>query len=297
MDEIKKLKDRKKALKLTTAHLAYLADLPVGTVSKVMTGETKNPSYITIDKIDRALLHEEMLLRIKKYRELLMDYIKNHQDENVDQKEFEKKYREDNNLNDAPIPYAIPILHENDGNLALRKDDRVDVSILNEIGEDKLIELLDGHLIFNEAPGIIHQRIVQNLGKVLDKYISSNKGKCQMFNVGVDVRLDEDEYTSLIPDVLIVCDGEKVHDDAIYGAPDFVIEVTSPSTRHRDYNEKMHKYMVSGVREYWIVDIEKEKVTTYIEGEPMMAYIYSFDDEIPIYIYNGQVKIKLNAML
>ena len=57
----------------------------------------------------------------------------------------------------------------------------------------------------------------------------------------------------------------------------------------------MYKYMSGGVREYWIVDPEKEKVTTYIEGEPMMAYIYNFDDEIPVYIYDGRLKIRVRA--
>ena len=115
-----------------------------------------------------------------------------------------------------------------------------------------------------------------------------------MFNVGVNVFIDEDDYSLLIPDLVVLCDDSKLNDDGILGAPDLVIEVISKSTRRLDYNDKMHKYMHAGVREYWIVDPEKERVTVYIAGEPMMAYVYSFDDDIPVGIYDGKLKLCIN---
>ena len=298
MDDIKNLKKRKKALGLTTAKLAYLAELPVGTVSKIMTGETRNPSYLTIEKLDNVLTHEEMIFRINAYREYLTRYLKEHGAEDFDQKLVEKKYRQEHNLSNAPIPFAVPKKENDDiGNLAIAKDMRLDISFFHEIGEDKLLEIIDGKLIINEAPSLKHQMLVQNVGKVIDRFIDGNKGSCRMFNVGVNVYPDEDNYSALIPDIVVICDPDRIKDDGIYGSPDWIIEITSPSTRHRDYNEKMHKYMGSGVREYWIVDLEKEKVTTYIEGEPMMAYIYSFDDDIPVYIYEGKLKLNIRNCL
>ena len=296
--EVSDLKKRKKDLHLTTAKLAYLAELPVGTVSKIMTGETKNPSYVTIEKIDAALLKEEMILRLENYRKELFAYIAEHSDETVDQKDFEKMYREKHHLTDEPLPYAV--MNENNttkGNLALYREYYVSLNDIKNIEENRLVELLKGQIIFNEAPSFFHQQIVQNLGRCIESFIKQNHGKCRMFNVGVNVRLCEDDYTMLIPDVVVNCDDSRLTETGIDGAPDWIIEVVSKGSRYRDYNSKMHAYMEYGVREYWIVDPEKERVTTYIEGEPMMAYVYSFDDVVPVYIYEGKLSICLKDIL
>ena len=298
--DAKELKLRKKALGLTTAQVALMCELPVGTVSKIFTGETKNPSYLTIDKIDRVLAHEEMLARVRAYVDAILDYIKDHPDEDVDQIQFEKNYRSERGLDNAPLPYAMSRsqssneMEKTDGSLALSHMGKVTVQMIDDIGEDRRIELLDGHLIINEYPNMRHQLVVQNLGRKIDDFIRSNNGKCRVFNVGVNVFIDEDDYSLLGPDIVVLCDDSRMNEMGIVGPPDLVIEVTSPSTRGRDYGKKMHKYMDAGVREYWIIDLEKEKVTTYIEGEPMMAYVYNFEDEIPVYIYGGELKIRVN---
>lgn len=295
--DINDLRKRKKDLKFTTAQLAYLAELPVSTVSKIMTGETKNPSYITIEKIDKVLLREEMIRRIEEYKKALAEYCKSLDDqEKYDIVQFEKDYRKANNLNDDPIPFAKPVTRDGNtaGNLAVSGNSRVTIDQLSLLGEDKSIELIDGKLIFGQAPGLQHQMIVQNIGESIAAFIKKNKGKCRMFNVGVNVAIDEDEYSLLIPDLVVVCDESKLTEFGINGAPDFVVEVISKSTKHLDYNDKMHKYMHAGVREYWIVDPGKEMVTVYIEGEPMMAYVYSFSDQIPVGIYEGELKININ---
>ncbi len=295
--DIKELKLRKKALGLTTAQLAYLCELPIGTVSKIMTGETRNPSYLTIEKIDKVLSHEEMLARVRAYVDAILKYIEEHPEENVDQIQFEKRYRREHGLDDAPLPYAKSMQNTGedfrkfDGSLALSHRGNVTVQMLDEIGEDRRIELIDGHLIINEYPKMRHQMVVQNLGELIRDFIRAHDGKCKMFSVGVNVYLDEDDYTLVGPDIVVLCDESRMNEMGIVGPPDWVIEVTSPSTRSRDYGKKMHKYMNAGVREYWIIDLEKEKVTTYIEGEPMMAYVYDFKDEIPVYIYGGELKI------
>ena len=300
--DVRELKERKKALKLTTAELACLAQLPVGTVSKIMTGETKNPSYVTIEKIEKVLSHEEMISRVRAYVDAILKYIQEHPDENVDQAQFEKNYRKEHGLDNAPLPYAksesgaVGEMDKFDGSLALSRRGNVTVQMLDEIGEDRRIELIDGHLIINEYPKMGHQVVVQNLGRIIDDFIRSQNGDCRVFNVGVNVYLDEDDYTLVGPDIVVLCDESRLCDNGIMGPPDWVIEVTSPSTRTRAYGKKMHKYMDAGVREYWIIDLEKEKVTTYIEGEPMMVYIYSFEDDIPVYIYDGKLKVCLREL-
>ena len=299
--DIKELKNRKKELKLTTADLAYLAEIPVSTVSKIMTGETKNPSYITIEKIDRALLQEEMRRRILAYKKALSEYCSSTDEEDYNFDEFDKNYRKINNLNNDPIPFAKPVSNNEgavgtEGTLAVKRDKRITINQLEMFGEDRQLELIDGKLVYNEFPGLRHQMIVQNIGRVIDKFIEDNNGECKMFNVGENVVIDEDDYTLLGPDLVILCDKSKLTSIGIFGAPDFVMEVISKSTRRRDYNDKMHKYMHAGVREYWIVDPLKERVTVYIAGEPMMAYIYSFDDDIPVSIYDGKLVLNINLI-
>ena len=295
--DIHELKKRKKALKLTTARLADLAMLPYGTVSKIMTGETRKPSYVTIERLDRALIREEMAVRLRAYIDAILAYMHSHPDEDVDQIEFERKYREKNNPAGLhPIREGAESdedWYQNDGGLALFRDDRVRVQQLLNMDEDRRVELIDGHLIVSEYPNLKHQIMVQSLGRIIDKYIDDNKGPCRMINVGVNVRLDRDDYTLVGPDIVVVCDGTKFDEMGITGAPDWVIEVTSPGTRSRDYKLKLHKYMNAGVREYWIIDLQKEKVITYTEGELLMATVYDFTDDVPVYIYDGRLKIRV----
>ena len=285
MLDIEKLRERKKKLKLTTAEIASMAELPVSTVSKIMTGETKNPSYVTIEKINEVLARKEMLRRIYVYFESLKEFIALNPEKSIDQIEYGRKYFKEHSKD---YDFSGDIY----GNLALDKQ-KITLENIHQLGEDKQIELLDGHLIYNEAPNVKHQLLVQNIGRVIDAYISANNGNCRMFNVGINLYFEDDDNTLLIPDIVVLCDDSKLGESGITGSPDWIIEVVSPSTRRADYNNKMHKYMCQGVREYWIIDPEKERVTTYIQGEPMMAYVYGFEDVIPVYIYDGQLEIRI----
>lgn len=293
--DIKSLKERKKALKLTTYDLAIRADLPVSTVSKIMTGETKNPSYTTIERIDAVLYQEELDVRLNAYIKALQEYVQNTPYEEVNQDKFEAEYRKKHNLSDDPIPFAVPkdskAFIENA--LAPKRDMRVSYKDIMKFEENRPIELLFGNVIYSEGPTYQHQLVVQNVGRILDNYIHSNHGKCKMFNVGINVFLCEDEYTLVCPDIVVNCEESLITELGINGAPDFVAEVTSPSTHGRDCKEKMHAYLRYGVREYWIIDLQKKRVVTYVNGDPLMTAIYSFDDEIPVSIYDGALTIRI----
>jgi Uma2 family endonuclease len=94
------------------------------------------------------------------------------------------------------------------------------------------------------------------------------------------------------PDVIIVCDDDKRKKRNIYGAPDFVLEVISPSTSRRDYFKKLSKYENAGVREYWIVDPYKKQVIVFFFEENIYARIYDLSEPIPINIYEGKLLIE-----
>ena len=69
----------------------------------------------------------------------------------------------------------------------------------------------------------------------------------------------------LQPDLLFVSKGrlERVSHDGVHGAPDLVVEVLSPTTRHLELGAKKRLYAKHGVREYWVVDPQDETVTSY----------------------------------
>lgn len=291
---VEEIRKRKKRLKLTTQQLAILAELPLGTVSKILTGETKNPSYLTIEKLEATIEKEEMLARVEAYQKAMHQYFLEHPEDEGGQKKFEEIYRKVNRLNDAPIPYAVPKDEEPVmyGSLALQ-DQRMTINELSKMGESRDLQLINGQLVVSEMAGVSHQRMVKRLGRAISDFVEKKQGICEVFDVGVNVYLDEDEYTLVIPDLAVVCNPSQITERGVVGAPDWVIEVVSPSTRQNDYHKKLHKYMDAGVREYWIVDMDRRMVSVCINGEPMQVTIYSFDDEIPVHIYGGDLCISI----
>lgn len=288
---------RKKALNITTAQLAYLADLPVGTVSKIITGETKNPKQITIDKLNEALIKEESRMRISAYLKEMKEYYESHPEILGGPNDFEPIYRKRHNLEDKPLELADSLSEEYPiwGNIARkpRHTEKAD-DFLQAGNENRFIELLDGTRIYNEAPSLNHQLIVKSINRQIESYIAEKGGDCRVFDMGINVRLDEDEDTILIPDILVLCDEAKYKPFGILGAPDWVIEVVSKSTRRYDFKQKTYKYLMNGVRELWLVDMERKIVVVYTDGEYMLSHIYPFDESIPVGIYDKQLTITVS---
>ena len=141
------------------------------------------------------------------------------------------------------------------------------------------------------SPTFGHQSIGGEIHRQIANYIMELGGNCRPFIAPVDVQLDCDERTMVQPDVGIVCDTSKIKRFGIYGAPYFVVEVVSSSTKKKDYALKLSKYMEAGVREYWILDFAQEKVLVYFFESDVYPVIYGFDKPVPVNIYNGELKI------
>lgn len=161
----------------------------------------------------------------------------------------------------------------------------------NAIPEERRVELIDGVIYDMAPPTTVHQMICSELGYLLKDYIKNNKGKCLVFTTACGVQLDCDERTVVLPDLFILCDRDKLNPERLYGAPDFVVEVLSPSTRKKDITLKLKKYTVAGVREYWIIDPKKKRVLVYDLVNDSLPAIYTFDDEIPVLIFDGKCKV------
>ena len=126
--------------------------------------------------------------------------------------------------------------------------------------EEPKTELIGGVLIMPPSPMPIHNRRGRRIINILENYLF---GKTAELFYETDVHLTENDIYR--PDIMIVCDPEKIKEDGIYGAPDLVVEILSPSTEKYDRGGKMEVYGQCGVKEYWLVDTEKLSVEVYLQ--------------------------------
>lgn len=123
------------------------------------------------------------------------------------------------------------------------------------------------------------------LSTILNTYIKKNQGSCRVFHAPFDVKLNNTPLTIVQPDLMIVCDKDKLDGKRCNGAPDFVIEIVSPGNPADDYIRKLYYYKNAEVREYWIVDPRRKIVTVnYFEGD-VLNIQYSFESTIKVNIY------------
>ncbi len=152
--------------------------------------------------------------------------------------------------------------------------------------EDARAEIFDGQIYYMASPSQEHQTISTELTTIINSYIKNSKGPCKVFHAPFDVKLSDKPLTIVQPDLMIVCDKNKLDGKRCNGAPDFIIEIISPGNPSDDYIRKLYYYKNAGVREYWIVDPRRKIVTVnYFEGNKLNIQ-YSFDSTIKVNIYN-----------
>lgn len=162
--------------------------------------------------------------------------------------------------------------------------------------DDVRVELIDGQFFEMRAPSLRHQAFCMEVSIPIRNFIQKKKGGCVVFAAPVDVQLDLDDRTVVQPDIAVVCGREKLNKDRIMGAPDFIIEVLSPSTKGKDMFLKLMKYRNAGVREYWMIDIEKERIITYYFEEDDIPVIYGMDSIVPVKIFEGEISIDFSEV-
>lgn len=151
--------------------------------------------------------------------------------------------------------------------------------------EETRAEVFDGLAYDMASPSQIHQSLLLEISTLLHLYIKNKKGSCRVFPAPFDVLLSKTPLTILQPDIMIVCDKSKLDGARCNGAPDFVIEIVSPSNAADDYVRKLYYYQKYGVREYWIVDPKRRIITVnYFEGN-LLNVQYPFESVIKVHIY------------
>lgn len=137
------------------------------------------------------------------------------------------------------------------------------IADIEALPEGERAELIDGEMFRMDAPTWTHQELLMQLAIEISLYIRKNKGKCRVLPAPFGVYIKKDNRNYVEPDISVICDEQKKSEKGCQGAPDWAIEIVSPSSVKMDYERKVKLYREAGMREYWIVDAEKETVTVY----------------------------------
>ena len=120
-------------------------------------------------------------------------------------------------------------------------------------------ELINGEEVMLAAASIPHLNIQRNLTTMIHNFL---KGKrCRVYT---EAKVIFDNKNWLQPDVLVVCDKNKIKLNHIEGAPDFIAEILSPTTQFRDLGVKKDIYETFGVQEYWMIDPIARNIIVYL---------------------------------
>lgn len=251
----------------SVAKLSEYSGVPVGTLQKLLRGESKNPRKATLDAIERVLHGDERHYPGKAY-------------------EYEVEGRKSDMVREPAVQYGRNLPEQ--GEYTLQD--------YYALPDDRRVELIDGYFYDMAAPSLIHQQIAGLVHAQIWDFIDKNGGDCAAPITPVDVQLDCDNKTMIQPDVLIVCDPKKLKNFGILGAPDFVLEVISPSSQKKDMLTKLAKYMEAGVKEYWVIDPERKVLVVYLAEERGMPRIYPLQGQVGIRLYEGRLQIDLGKI-
>lgn len=169
------------------------------------------------------------------------------------------------------------------------------IADIEALPEGERAELIDGELFWMDAPLRRHQEISGEIFVSIRQHIRQNKGKCKIYAAPFAVYIKKDNRNYVEPDISVICDRDKLDEKGCQGAPDWMIEIVSPSSKMMDYERKVNLYREAGAREYWIVDAETETVTVYDFEHEKDAVQYAFSEQIKAGIFD-ELCLNLSAM-
>ncbi len=262
---IEEMQQRKKELGYSNEVLAEKSGVPLGTVQKIFGGQTKAPRQKTIEALEYVLSKRPELL-------------------NAHAGKISYRYEEELPLlrEGAPVP-AYPLRGQ------------YTIDDYYAMPDERRVELIDGVFYDMAAPTKIHQLVLIEVALQMYPCVAEHPG-CQLYIAPLDVRLDNDNYTMVQPDLLIVCDESDGDKRRVNGAPDFAAEILSPSNRDHDMLLKYYKYRQAGVREYWIIDPDRKKVVVYDFEHDELPVSYTFDDTVPLRISEGKCRVDFSVI-
>lgn len=180
--------------------------------------------------------------------------------------------------------------------MALAQERIYTIEDIYALPDGQRAELIDGQIYDMAPPDRTHQKISGSLYSEIYNYIQKKKGNCEVYAAPFAVFLNKDSHNYVEPDISVICDKNKLDDRGCNGAPDWVIEILSPSTERVDCGIKLFKYRSAGVREYWTINPRIRTISVYDFEHNEKTRQYSFTDEIPACIYEDLI-IKIDDLL
>ena len=257
--DIQVLNKIRKERKFTYKDISERSGIPLSTIQKVFGGSTASPKASTLDAIMKVLIEG---IEVDSVVAETSSYIVSSA-MSIDKSTPKKKTLDDY--------YAL--------------------------SDDIRTELIDGEFYDMSSPTNPHQIITQKIWKCFDDFIEKNNGDCLAIISPFDVRIKNDNYNIVQPDVMIICDKEKITKKRAEGAPDLIVEVVSPSSLALDRIRKLNLYLDSGVREYWIVDPINDEILIYRFEDSVVPVRYSFKDKVPVGIYEDKCIVDFKPIM
>jgi Uma2 family endonuclease len=151
-------------------------------------------------------------------------------------------------------------------------------------------QLINGDAFMMASPSVAHQALLGELLRQFGNWLLDKP--CRVFAAPLDVRLfpeeDNSDDTVVQPDLLVVCDKDKLSRGSVNGPLDFVLEIASPSNSHKELFLNFQVYLEAGVREYWVVDPETKKVQVHLyENGHYLSTIYKENARLPVNVLPG----------
>lgn len=133
--------------------------------------------------------------------------------------------------------------------MALHQERTYTIDDIYALPDGQRAELIDGRMYMMAPPTTIHQRVSYAVARKISDHIDKKWGNCEVFLAPFAVLLNEDRQNYVEPDISVICDKNKLDEKGCNGAPDWIIEVTSPANPQNDYGIKLFKYRTAGVRD------------------------------------------------
>ena len=161
-----------------------------------------------------------------------------------------------------------------------------------ELAQGERYELINGEAYLMAAPNTDHQLILMELLKQIAVFMTGKP--CRAIPAPFDVRLfyeeDESDDTVVQPDISVICDKNKLGKEGCHGAPDFVLEILSPSNTAIEMQQKFRLYREAGVREYWVIDPEHKTVhANILNNGTIFPKTYKNTEKAPVSIFPSLV--------
>lgn len=156
--------------------------------------------------------------------------------------------------------------------MPLPKEHTYTIDDIYNLPEGTRAELIDGQLHYMAPPSRIHQKVLGLLFQKIANYIAENNGNCEIYSAPFAVFLHEDDTTYIEPDISIICDPNKLNNKGCSGAPDWIIEITSPGNSSHDYVRKLGLYVNAGVREYCSSPLDGCSSSRSAHGSPGLPH-------------------------